>query len=150
MLKVKHTFISVDALEGDVEGLTSTTKPCGTITRSRSQECLGRKISESDQVMKLNRILLSDKEAVKEARSPVASCAPPALNEAAATNTAIQLLEGPGWIELGSFGAIPVHLPKSMWAPDPLLPGSSKLQLGRGFGHWLGLIHDVGVGFFIE
>ena len=45
---------------------------------------------------------------------------------------------------------IEVHLPKSMWAPDPLLPGSSKLQLGRGFGHWLGLIHDVGVGFFIE
>ncbi|CAE7336073.1 unnamed protein product, partial [Symbiodinium sp. CCMP2456] len=128
MLKVKHTFISVDAHESDVKGITSTTKPCGMMTRSRSQECLGRKISESDQVMKLNRILLSDKEAVREARSPVATYAPPALNEAAARNAAIQLLEGPGWVEIGSFGAIPVHLPKSIWAPDPLLPGSSKLD----------------------
>jgi len=127
MLKVKHTFISVDALE-DVEGLTSTTKPCGTMTRSRSQDCLGRKISASEQVLKLNRILRSDKEAVREARSPVASYPPPASNEAAATNAAIQLLEGPGWIELGSFGALPVHLPKSTWAPDPMLPGSSKLD----------------------
>lgn len=72
MLKVKNTFISVDALEGDVEGTTKA--PRQLMSRSRSQGCLVRETAESeggDQIEKLNRILGSDKEAVREARSPV-------------------------------------------------------------------------------
>eukprot|EP00439_Symbiodinium_sp_Y106_P001900 s7577_g1.t1 len=84
MLKVKNTFISVDALEGDLEGPLPaswgiTKAPRHLMARSRSQGCLARVPAESDggdQIKKLNRILESDKErpscgAVREARSPV-------------------------------------------------------------------------------
>ncbi|CAE7260404.1 ML4 [Symbiodinium natans] len=107
-LTVKNTFISVDALEGDLEGPSVQTKTSRhVLARSRSQGSLGRDDGESEQIRKLNRILESDKDAVREARSPMKTTPAGTATPPSSEDSSSESMDVGGWIELGSYGALP-------------------------------------------
>jgi len=116
-LIVQNTFIEYKILDEDLEGFAAEPKKLRhTMARARSQDCVGREVFHSEQITKLNRVIDGDKEAVREARSPVkttpaGTATPDTCGGSASEDDSL------GWIELGSYGALPQHATQLKAAP---------------------------------